>query len=53
MHFRAEDHSRRQKDLLSSQGLATRLPSLEDSEILLIISKLLQEPFGTPKEQLD
>lgn len=25
----------------------------EDSEMLLIISKLLQEPLGTPKQQLD
>ena len=33
--------------------LTTCLPSLEDSEMLLIISKLLQDPFGTPKQQLD
>ena len=35
------------------KGLTTRLPSLEDLEMLLIISKLLQDPFGTPKQQLD
>lgn len=53
MHFRTEDHCRRQKSLLFLKGLPMRLPSLEDSEMLLIISKLLQEPLGTPKQQLD
>lgn len=51
IRFRTEDHSRRQKYLLNSQGLATQLPSLEDLKILIINSKSIQEPFGTPKQQ--
>lgn len=48
IRFRTEDHSRRQKYLLNSEGLlATWLPSLKDLGILVINSKSIQDPFGT------